>query len=133
MPCNSGYMNPNRKEVNSRQVAEHLAYVYSRLGVKAPQQVADAAVSCYGNVKALNEMVVTLCNLVSNMTPEEKDEIVYDGRNAGARKLATWWDEHIAADLRRAEQELAVAIQNQSKEAALSKLTPYEKELLGLK
>ena len=133
MPCNSSYMEPNHAEKNSKQVAENLVYVYTALGVDAPQNIINASSSCYGDPRSLNSMVVELCALISNMTKEEELNIVYDGRVGSARKLADWWDKHKAADAKRSDEELVVSMQTHDKNAALSKLTPYEKELLGLK
>ena len=133
MPCNSNYMEPTLAEVNSKQVAVNLVYVCNMIGATPPSKVVNAAASMYGDWRILDEMVVRLCGLISEMTDEDQSRIIYNGRNAEARKLAMWWDEHKAADLRRGEEEVAAAIQSQDKEAALSKLTPYEKELLGLK
>ena len=126
-------MNPTPAEVLSKQVAENLLYVCNMAGMTPPDDVASAASGMYGDWQIVDRMVVQLCTLISAMSDEDQSRIIYNGRNADARKLAAWWDEHKAADLRRVEEEVAAAIQNQDKDAALSKLTPYEKELLGLK
>lgn len=47
--------------------------------------------------------------------------------------LWNWWTAHKAADKIRVERELAAAKQKADTEAALAKLTEYEKRLLRLK
>ncbi|MDE1830198.1 MAG: hypothetical protein KGI25_07730 [Thaumarchaeota archaeon] len=43
-----------------------------------------------------------------------------------------WWNEHKERDRQRIEAEMAAARKEASREAALAKLTPYERKLLGL-
>ena len=34
-----------------------------------------------------------LCTLIRNMSEEQRDRIVYNGRDPVSRRLADWWDE----------------------------------------
>jgi hypothetical protein len=43
-----------------------------------------------------------------------------------------WWEDHKARDKARVEQDMRTAEQQNAKAAALAKLTPYERGLLGL-
>ena len=47
-------------------------------------------------------------------------------------EMQIWWRDHQAADKARCERELAQAKTDAEREAALAKLTPAERRLLGL-
>jgi hypothetical protein len=47
-------------------------------------------------------------------------------------EMQIWWRDHQIADKARLEAELKDAKLKEEKEAALAKLTPYERSLLGL-
>ena len=75
------------------------------MGKDIPKEYKEAAESYYPNTKLLNEMVVDLCSTIRQMTDEQRDKIIYDGRNSDARKLADWWDEHKKADEARIKKQ----------------------------
>lgn len=83
------------------------------------QQVADGITS-------------RLCDACRNMTEDQKQEIIYDGRNPSARKLADWWEEHQEADRRREAKEAKDAADDIIRKAALAKLTSEERRVLGV-
>jgi len=45
----------------------------------------------------------------------------------------SWWEEHKRRDKKRVQEDMRRAKTAAAKKEALSKLTPYERELLGLK
>jgi hypothetical protein len=47
-------------------------------------------------------------------------------------EMQIWWRDHQAADEERIAKELALATLTFQQEAALAKLTPHERQLLGL-
>lgn len=44
-----------------------------------------------------------------------------------------WWEEHKKRDRERVRQDIRAAAKRGQMEAALAKLTPFERELLGVK
>lgn len=52
-----------------------------------------------------------------------------DGLSLALRK---WWKEHQAEDRERVKQEMRQIDDEKKKKAAIKKLTPYERSLLGL-
>lgn len=48
-------------------------------------------------------------------------------------EMQIWWRDHQKADKERIEQELLLKKEGEERKAALSKLTEYEKNLLGIK
>lgn len=48
-------------------------------------------------------------------------------------EMQMWWRDHKAADKRRAEEAVAKAKTDKQRAEALQKLTPHERNLLGLK
>lgn len=49
------------------------------------------------------------------------------------QKAITWWNQHKARDKKRVEAEVAAVNEKPDRKAALAKLSPYERKLLGLK
>lgn len=96
-------MSANGSEVKSREIAEMLVYTLESLG-RPVETWIKSATGYYGDTNSLNEMVVMLCELCSNMSEDQKEKIIYD-RIAIARALANWWDEHQEADKKRKEKE----------------------------
>jgi hypothetical protein len=47
--------------------------------------------------------------------------------------MQIWWRDHQAADKARVEAELAAAEDAKAKAAAIAKLTPHERKLLGIR
>ena len=131
MGCNSEYMEPNVKESESKLTAELLVYVHKELGFIPQQWVIDAANHVYGSPSQLDTLVSGLCSFCKDMSKEEQDKIIYDGRNPTARKLATWWERHQEADKKRIAKEWAEKEKKKIIESALSKLTDDEKKALG--
>lgn len=101
MPCNSDHMHARPNEVLSRETAKLIVYANDKLGAATPANIAVAANEYYGDETNVDEIVRTLCEIVTGMTPEQRDQIVYDGKDPTARQLADWWDRHQAADRAR--------------------------------
>jgi hypothetical protein len=130
MPCNSDYMEPNYKEKALQQTAQLLIYVLNHKLVNT--KPGPALESATKDIYCRQDYVEKLCNVLSNFSDYELDQIVYDGRNATARKLADWWYKHKYADELRIEKEKVAKIIDEIKKIALSKLTSEEKKMLGL-
>lgn len=105
MPCDSGYLAANKYEIESKRCAEGIVHVLSSLSMPCPQWIVDASNNYYGEARRLNEMVIILCDVCTKMTEEQKNIIIYNGKNSKSRKLADWWDEHQKADKERIEKE----------------------------
>jgi hypothetical protein len=58
-----------------------------------------------------------------------------DWKEAGVTKASTllWWEEHQAKDRQRRQVEAAEAARKKARRAILSKLSPSEKKILGIK
>lgn len=132
MPCRSDYMDPSQAESDSRDTAQLILFVHKKLGSNSapPKWVKTVADQVYGNPARLNELVVMLCGLCSNMTTQQQSDIIYNGRDSNSRKLADWWDKHEAADKqRREEEQLKASLEAIAKEVT-SVLTKDQLELL---
>lgn len=105
MPCNASYMEPNRKEQNSQEVAKFLVYAMEYLGKKVPKLLKDAAKSSYGNPSELDNFTEQLCTLINNLNEEDKEFIVYNAHSKTSRRLADWWEAHEEADAKRIASE----------------------------
>lgn len=74
-----------------------------------------------------SELAEMLCELMRRI---EK----VDGHEGHvSQEILAWWRDHQERDRKRVEKELKEAEEQGAKEAALNKLSQYEKDLLGLK
>ena len=111
MPCNSDYMRATPAEELSKQLMSFLVEV----------GLLDCEIGCYGepsNIDAHTQMLCQFC--------QHNDVSQY------SLELQIWWRDHMKADKARLQQERDAAKTNQQKRDAMVKLTPYERELLGL-
>lgn len=128
MPCDSSYLEPTDYEEESIRVLECLSYALEITSKDVPQWVKEGASNCYGDTDRLDKAVVMLCDVCTNMD----EDLIYNGRNPKARKVADWWDEHKKADEIRIMKEERDAEEKRVKEKAKSKLSQKELEALGL-
>lgn len=135
MPCRCDHMEPTAREIESQLVAGLLIHVLSfpsHAHIKAPEGLGDAVKSTYGNLKKADEWTALLCKLLSEMTDDELDVIVYNGRDKWARKLAEWKEKHEAADRKRKEEERKKREKKMLQQSGLKKLTADEIKALGI-
>lgn len=130
MPCRSDYMEPNQKERLLQETAQLLIYV--RMNTKSGVKITNKLKNASQDIYCRQDYVPELCAAIRAMTEEEQDRIIYDGRNPAARKLADWWDKHQEADRKRIEEEQRVQKREELRQAAINKLTPEEREALGI-
>ncbi|AFO71549.1 hypothetical protein phiCbK_035 [Caulobacter phage phiCbK] len=110
MPCNSEYQQPNQREAESKKVAGLLVYVHNKLGrTDLPRSVELAATTYYGAPERCDELTERLCSMLRDLTVEEQNAVLYDGRIPKARELADWWERHQEHDRQRAEAEARAA------------------------
>ena len=128
MPCRSDYMEPTARETESKRVAKHIIYLYTKLDIvkHIPQTVHDAAKNTYGDANRCDEFTKLLCGTIQGYPIHDVHAIIYNGRDAEARKLADWWDEHQIVDKRREKEEAKEA----ERQAVLDSLTPYQRAVL---
>lgn len=131
MPCNSDYMEPNFREQELQNTAQLLVYVRmnTNSGVKVTEKLRNAA----NNIYCRDDFVPELCAAIRELTEEQEDKLIYDGRNPQARKLADWWEKHQAADKLREQREAAEARKQALRQSGIAKLTEEEKQALGIK
>ena len=132
MPCSCDYMEVNEHEKQSKVTAECILYANAMLGNKNDDWICDAANSYCGAASRIKELVVMLCTICEGMTPEQEQEIIYDGRQSNSRKLAEWWDRHKKADQIRMSNEAAKEETKRLQKVALAKLTDEDRRILGL-
>ena len=111
MPCRSDYMEPTLREKESIKVLNLLTEVGKFTG----------DVPYYGWVSALDTHTAILCEFCQN-----NDVTKY------SLELQIWWRDHQEADRKRLEREMQEQKEGKERDAALAKLTDYERGLLGL-
>lgn len=100
------YLAPTTTERNSKEVASHIVYINRCIGQNTDKKIVKAAANKYGNISMLDSMSRQLCDTIINLTEAQANAIIWDGRNANARKLADWWETHQGADIVRLEKEI---------------------------
>lgn len=130
MGCRSDYLEATKSETHSKEVAEHLVYVFTHLKKEVPEYVTKAANNYYGDTNKLNTMVVELCDILTNLKDKTRNEIVYNAKDKQSRALADWWEIHQEADRKRIAKEKEDIKTQKKLESVKKKLTPDEIKLL---
>jgi hypothetical protein len=121
MPCNSDYMQASNIEVELSRVACLLDELDGKPINPSHWRGYHPAIYCrVGSVNA-DSLVAELCSRLQN-TDVTKHSL----------EMQMWWRDHKIADKARLEMEIRLAKEKEDKEKAIAKLTPYERELLGL-
>lgn len=132
MPCNSDYLAPNAREQELQRAAKLLVWVKTKLGKAVPDYAKKAAADIYGagGDRALKE----LCSTLKQMNKNKREELIYgNARDAVARDLADWWEQHQAADAAREQHEQEELGRMRDGKIARIGLPAKSKKALGLK
>jgi hypothetical protein len=133
MACKNWDTEPNYYEVESQRVCRLLQYALTCLNWEHPEWVTRFAARGSCHKEELDRATALLCESCSGMNEEQQRVIIYDGRNPDARSLADWWDRHQESDRRRLAAEADEARRRELRTAALAKLSPEEREALGIR
>ena len=119
MPCRSDYMEASGKEVELSRVACLLGELDGKPIDKSHWRGYHPAVYC----KQVDgdALVSELCERLQSVDVTQF-----------SLEMQIWLRDHQAADKARIEHELARKRSAEGREAALAKLTPHERRLLGL-
>lgn len=91
---------------------------------------------------AFRELAMVRASLCAVLTFIEGDKSAFDAmlkdidwKEAGVskREFLAWWEDHKVEDAMRRKQEAAERRAKEIRKAALAKLTPEEKKILGVK
>lgn len=119
MPCNSDYMNPTNTEIEASRIMCLLDEISGvPFNDKEWEGYHDEA---YGKSINLDKLVSTLCEKIQNINVKKY-----------SLELQLWARNHKDADKKRLKRELEEMKTANETEAALAKLTPYERKLLRL-
>lgn len=122
MPCNGDYMNPTQQEIN-------LSVVYGLLDElktgKLPERFGDgydSRVYSKGFTKKhLDKKTKELCSKL------QKTDVT-----KFSLEMQMWWRDHQNADKERLKKQMEEHKHEEERKKALSKLSVYERKLLGL-
>ncbi len=119
MPCNCDYMEASGKEKQLSRVA----CLLDELDGKPLNQSHWAGYhpAVYNRNVDGDALVEELCSRLQSLNVKQY-----------SLEMQMWWRDHQAADKARLEHELKRASDAAAKKAAIAKLTPYERRLLGL-
>lgn len=121
MPCNSEHMNPTTYERDLSRVACLLDELAGKKWERSHWDGYHPRVYCKSDRGVGDQMVRELCDALQDRDVTQC-----------SLEMQIWWRDHQAADKARCERELAQAKTAAEREAALAKLTPHERKVLGL-
>lgn len=109
MPCqydHPGDCDDSLKEAEIR-VCRLYEFALSSLGRPIPSLVMTLSRGDFNRTdsRRLDQHTRELCDLCRDLLPEERELLLYNGRNRLSRDLANWWDDHREADERRRKNE----------------------------
>ena len=126
MPCNCDYMNPQGLEVEVSKL--YCVRDELRQNMIIPESWwRGYHPEVYGqmpSVEKRDKIIQAICSHLSSLAPGEIGQL--------SLETQLWWRDHQRADQERERREAQEAILSTIREQALSKLTPKEKEALGL-
>lgn len=122
MPCNSDYMEANQSEKN-------LSVIYGLLDEletgKLPSNFGDGydkrVYNKHFSKEHIDEKTEELCSKLQNLDVSKL-----------SLEMQIWWRDHQKADKERLEKEIKNKETESERLKALSKLSDYERKLLGL-
>lgn len=132
MPCQNYERELSSLELESKRVCQLLTYALPAVGKDVPAWVVEVSKHPYGSPKRADEATAMLCEICGSLDEDQTAKVIYDGRNPEARKLADWWDSHQKDDAARKQREEEKKAKDDIKSRALEKLTPEERNALGL-
>ncbi len=121
MPCNSDYMEASSLERELSKVACLLDEIAGRQWTRGDASGYHRRVYGKATRELGDQLVNELCNALQGADVSQF-----------SLEMQIWWRDHQAADEERIQKEMATAMLTFQREAALSKLTAYERWLLGL-
>lgn len=120
MPCNSDHMQANGREKEASKVASLLDELAGQPLNKRHFQGYHPDI--YSKRFDLTNLTALLCSALQETDVSKR-----------SLEMQMWWRDHKEADaLRIAAEVESKEAQGEEREAALAKLTPYERSLLGL-
>lgn len=124
---------PTARGLQTSYEAGILIYVYEKLNIPVPEYVKFEAnlYNVYDGSGRSGKVVPALCKALTDLSEEQRDTLIYNARDAKARKLADWWEEHQRHDQAMHRQEEYERKQKELVDSAKSKLT--DEELKALK
>jgi hypothetical protein len=121
-------MEPREAEKESRKVAQLLVWLAEKTDAfEVEPWVPHVASEVYGNEKELHTLTADLCYWCDKTDPD----IIYNGHDRMARKLADWYDTHLEGEERRAQEDEKEDRLNAIAQEAYEKLTEEEREALA--
>lgn len=132
MGCRSDYMEPTARENESILVCGLIKYLFGEINKPIPSHVEEAAKAVYGKVETLDADTALLCDTLQNLPKKVAQTVVYDGSKKNARRLADWWEAHQEADRKREAAKKELAKRKKLAAAAKKKLSPAERNALGI-
>lgn len=129
MGCRSDYQEQSINEKYLQDTAKNLVYLFKKLNKKVPSWIVEQSETMYSGEESL---VPELCKQMKKLSKKQLNEIVYDGKNPEARKLADWWDKHQEYDDLRKRKEAEDKKTKALIASAKKKLTASEKKALGI-
>ncbi len=127
------YIDPTPYEYKIKETVKLLCYVYGWLDKDISEKLKQATnEKIYFSSTEGDKWISALCKVLTDMSIEDRDQLIYDNRVKLSRKLADWWEDNVEADTKKLEFEKKNERRKAIRALALGKLTKEEREVLGL-
>lgn len=118
MPCNCDHLEPHAKELELSRVACLLDELKGKPLNKSHWDGYHHSV--YGKAVDGDKLTASLCDWLQKLDVKKQ-----------SLEMQIWWRDHQAADKARIQREVNAEASKRARAAALAKLTPHERRLLG--
>ena len=97
MPCNSDHMEPHADEIERREAAQILIFIYEQERIPIPDNLKDSANHMYGEGR--KEVVYELCDLLQKQGNAWLEQFAREHiLNSKTALLLKWWHKHATAE-----------------------------------
>lgn len=130
MPQQADKLTKNQAE--TMKVCQLLLYVQGKIeGMMLPMWIRWNATTDNPDTSRLYHAINTLGRICKDMTQHEQARIIYNGRDAEAKRLADWWDTLQGLDRKQRIEEKRKSQIAKTRKRAVAKLTRAERNALG--
>lgn len=124
------YPTPDKRNLEIKASASLLIWLLPKVNMLVPTWVKAMA----GNELVSDARVLPLlCKTMQELSEATRERLLYGNpRDAMARRLADWWEEHQEVDRKQAIKDAARRHTARVRAGALAKLTKEERQALGI-
>lgn len=107
MPCQGPTDAECAQESYNENLQDLIKYILLNIDISEPQVIQHFMnLSGYSLMQNFPRVEEWMCDIISNLSDKDRDNLVYNAKCRNSRNLANWWEEHTNHDLKNARQRL---------------------------